>query len=85
MRNPSQPNDAIQIITKYELFLKGEKQEDVSNGGQARGLRKKIKESQWFFNHAGLSRLNIYLKIRLCKFLIKFPVLKNASLWSVTC
>lgn len=46
VRNPSQPNDAIRIITKYELFLKGEKQEDVSNGGQARGLRKKIKESQ---------------------------------------
>ena len=46
VRNASQPNDAIRIITKYELLLKGEKQEDVSNGGQAKGLRKKFKESQ---------------------------------------
>ena len=38
VRNASQPNDAIRIITKYELLLKGEKQEDVSNGGQARGF-----------------------------------------------
>ena len=40
-------------------------------------LLKTFKESEKFFNHVGLSKSNIYFKIRLCKFLTKFLVLSK--------
>ena len=54
--------------------------EDVWNGGKAKRLLKKCKESEKF----SIRRLNIYFKIKLFKFLTKFPILKNSSLLSVT-
>ena len=40
----------------------------------------KLKEEDDFFNCVGLSRFNIYFKVRLQKFLCKFSVLKNSTL-----
>ena len=45
-------------------------------------LLKKFKEEDDFFDCVGLSRSNIYFKIRLYKFLCKLPVLKNSTLTS---
>ena len=81
----NQPNEAIQIINKYKLLLKGENKKMVGMvGKQGDNYLKYFKESNEFFNHAGLDRRNIYCKTRLCKFLTKFIVLKNSSLSSVT-
>ena len=43
-------------------------------------LPKTVKEGEEFFNHVDLTKLNIYFKIRLYKFLTKFPALENSSL-----
>ena len=81
----NQPNEAIRIIKKYKLLLKGENKKMVGMvGKQGDNYLKYFKESNEFFSHAGLDRRNIYFKTRLCKFLTKFIVLKNSSLSSVT-
>ena len=78
----NQRNEAIRIIKKYKLLLKGENKKMVGMvGKQGDNYLKYFKESNEFFNHAGL---DIYFKTRLCKFLTKFIVLKNSSLSSVT-
>ena len=67
-------------LLKNRTSFKRREQEDGWNGGQENRLRKKIKESEEFFNHVGLSRFNIYFKIRLCKFLNTFLVLSKGGL-----
>lgn len=67
-------------LLKNRTSFKRREQEDGWNGGQGNRLRKKIKESEEFFNHVGLSRFNIYFKIRLCKFLNTFLVLSKGGL-----
>ena len=66
--------------SKCKVLLKKEIMEDVWNGGKAKRLLKKCKESEKF----SIRRLNIYFKSKLFKFLTKFPILKNSSLLSVT-
>lgn len=52
--------------------------------GEPRDYLKKFKESEESFNDVGLSRFNIYFKIRSYKFLTKFLVFRNSFLSSVT-
>ena len=47
--------------------------------GKQGELLKRLKEEDELFDCVGLSRSNIYFKIRLYKFLCKFPVLKKSS------
>lgn len=77
VRNAKQPIKTTQIIKKCELPLKQKKQENNWYSRQACRNLKKFKESTEFFNYVKLSRSNIYFKIRLYKFLTKFPVLTN--------
>ena len=56
----NQPNEAIQIINKYKLHLKGENKKMVGMvGKQGDYYLKYFKESNEFFNHAGLNKRNI--------------------------
>ena len=48
--------------------------------GKQGELLKRLKEEDELFDCVGLSRSNIYFKIRLYKFLCKFPVLKKSTL-----
>ena len=48
--------------------------------GKKGELLKIFEEEDEFFNNVGLNRSNIYFKMRLFKFLCKFPVLKNSTL-----
>ena len=48
--------------------------------GKQGELLKRFKEGDKFFDCVGLSQSNISLKIRLHKFIFKFPVLKNSTL-----
>ena len=45
-------------------------------------LLKRLKDSDEFFDGVGFSRSNVYFKIRLYKFLCKFPGLRNSTLTS---
>ena len=61
-------------------LLKGASKKIINIVGKQGELLKRFKEEYEFFNKVGLSRSNIYIKIRLFKFLCKFPVLKNSTL-----
>ena len=58
------------------------KQKDHKYSQKQGELLKKFKEEDDFFDCVGLSRSNIYFKIRLYKFLCKLPGLKNSTLTS---
>ena len=50
--------------------------------GKQGELFKKFKESDQFFSRVGPRRYNIYVKIRLQKFVCKFTILKKSTLTS---
>ena len=75
VKKTKESKEATSIITKKEL-LKGENRKIVNILGKQGDLLKKFKESEEFFSGVGLSQSNIYFKIRLHKFLYKFPKLK---------
>ena len=72
--------EGILLVKKYENFLKGANKKIINIVGKQGELLKRFKEEDEFFNSVGLSRSNIYFKIRLFKFLCKFPVLKRSTL-----
>ena len=67
----------ISLAQKYENFLKGANKKIINIVGNQGELLKKFKEEDKFFDCVGLSR---YFKMRLFKFLCKFPMLKNSIL-----
>ena len=67
-------------MQKYENLLKGTNKKIINIIGKQGELLKRFKEKDEFFNSVGLSKSNIYFKMRLFKFLCKFPVLKNSTL-----
>ena len=79
VKKTKESKEATSIITKKEL-LKGENRKIVNILGKQGDLLKKFKESEEFFSGVGLSQSNIYFKIRLHKFLYKFPKLKKSTL-----
>ena len=60
--------------------MKGANKKIINIVGKQGELLKRFKEVDEFFDCVGLSRSNIYFKIRLFKFLCEFPVLKNSTL-----
>ena len=79
VKNAKEPKYAKFLDKKYEDFLKRENRNIISMVGKQGELLKKFKKSGEFSSRVGLSRSNIYFKIRLYKFLCKFPKLKNSS------
>ena len=77
-RNVKEAKEAILIIKKYERLLKEQHREIINILG-------KFRERDEVFSRVGLSRSSIYFKIRLHKFLCKFPVLKQLTLTSSYC
>ena len=60
--------------------MKGANKKIINIIGKQGEILKKFKEEDEFFNCVGLSRFIIYFKIRLHKFLWKFPVLRMSTL-----
>ena len=82
VKNAKKPKDGIFSLRRYEQLLKGANRKINYRVGKQGTLLKRFKEEDEFFDYVGLSRSNIYFKIRLYKFLSKFPVLKNSTLTS---
>ena len=80
VKKTKESKEATSIIKKYEELLKGENRKIVNIAEKQGDLLKKFKESEEFFSGVGLSQSNIYFKIRLHKFLYKFPKLKKSTL-----
>ena len=78
VKNWKSLNEGISLVQKYENLLKCTNKKIINIVGKQGELLKRFKEEDEFFNNVGLSsRSNIYFKMRLFKFLYKFPVLKN--------
>ena len=80
VKNVKSLNERISLVQKYKNLLKGANKKIINIVGKQGELLKRFKEEDEFFNSVGLSKLNIYFKMRLFKFLCKFPVLKNSTL-----
>ena len=79
VKNMKSLNEGISLVQKYENLLKGANKKITNIIGKQGELLKRFEEEDYFFNCVGLSRSNIYFKMRLFNFLWKFPVLKNST------
>ena len=75
LKKAKEAKEGISLIKKYENLAK-----IINIVGKQGELFKRFKEEDEFFDCVDLSRSKIYFKIRLFKFLCKFPVLKNSTL-----
>ena len=80
VKNAKELKDGIALVNKYENLLKGVNKRSINTVRKQGQILKTFKEEDDFVNCVDLSRSNIYFKIRLHKFLCKFPVLKNSTL-----
>ena len=80
VKNAKSLNKGISLVQKYENILKGANKKIINIVRKQGELLKRFKEEDEFFDCVGLSRSNIYFKMRLFKFLCKFPVLKYSTL-----
>ena len=82
VKNSRDLKDGMSLVKKYEDLLKSGIKKIINIVGKQGELLKRFKDSDEFFDGVGLSRSNIYFKIRLYKFLCKFPALRNSTLTS---
>ena len=82
VKNAKDLKDGISLVKKYEDLLKSSNKKIINIVAKQDELLKRFKDSDEFFDGVGLSRSNIYFKIRLYKFLCKFPALRNSTLTS---
>ena len=80
VKNLKSLNEGISFVQKYENLLKGANKKIINILGNRGKLLKRFKEEGEFFDCIGLSRSNTYFKMRLFKFLCKFPMSKNSTL-----
>ena len=80
VKNAKELKDGIALVNKYENLLKGVNKRSINTVRKQGQILKTFKEEDDFVNCVDLSRSNIYFKIRLHKFLWKFPVLKKSIL-----
>ena len=80
VKNAKDLKDAISLVKKHEDLLKSSNKRIIDIVAKQGELLKRFNDSDEFFDGVGLSRSNIYFKIRLYKFLRKFPALRNATL-----
>lgn len=75
------PKEAIRMINKhYEQMIKTQNKKVINIFRRHGQLLKKFKDNKNLFKRTCQSKSTIYFKIRLNKFLKKFPVLKNLTL-----
>ena len=79
VKNAKNLKDGISLVKKYEDLLKSSNKKIINIVAKQGELAKRFKDSDEFFDDVGLSRSNIYFKIRLYKFLCKFPALRNST------
>ena len=82
VKNAKDLKDAISLVKKHEDLLKSSNKRIIDIVAKRGELLKRFNDSDEFFDGVGLSQSNIYFKIRLYKFLRKFPALRNATLTS---
>ena len=75
VKNTKEVKEGISLVKKYENLLKRANKKIINIVGKQGELLEIFKEEDEFFDCVGLSRSNIYFKIRLFKCLCKFPVL----------
>ena len=80
VKNAKSLNQGISLVQKHKNLLKGANKKIINIVGRHGELLKRLKEEDEFFNKIRLSRSNIYFKMRLFKFLSKFPMLENSTL-----
>ena len=80
VKNAKSLNEGISLVQKYENLLKGANEKIINIVGKQGKILKRFKEEDEFCDCVGLNRSNICFKMRLFKFLCKFPVLKNSTL-----
>ena len=64
VKNAKDLKDGIALVKKYEDLLKWANKKIINIVGKQGELLKKFKEDDNFFNYVGLSKSNIYFKIR---------------------
>ena len=74
------PKEAIRMIKHYEQMVKTQNKKVINIFGRQGQLLKKFKDNKNLFKTTCQSKSTIYFKIRLNKFLKKFPVLKKLTL-----
>lgn len=74
------PKEAIRMIKQYEQMIKTQNKKVINIFGRQGQLLKKFKDNKNLFKTTCQSKSTIYFKIRLNKFLKKFPVLKKLTL-----
>ena len=79
-KNAKDLKDCIVSVKKYEDLLKSSDKKIINIVAKQGELLKSFKDSDEFFDSVDQSRSNIYFKIRLYKFLCKFPALRNSTL-----
>ena len=67
VKNVKEPKDGVSLVKKYEIFLKGANRKIINIVRKQVELLKRFKDSDKFFSRVGLSRSNVYFKIRLYK------------------
>ena len=78
VRNDKNPKEVDANIKRVSGEILNGKNEKIISVAKKQGkLLKWFKQADDFFDGVHLSWSNIYFKIYLCKFLTKFPVLKN--------
>ena len=82
VRIAKEPLDGTDLVKKYEGLLRGTSKKIINIIGKQGELLKRFRDKDEFFDRVGLSRLNIYFKISLYKFLNKSQLLKNSTLTS---
>ena len=82
VKNAKELKDGVHLIKKYENLLKGANKKVIDIVRKQGKLLERFKEEDELFDCVGLRRSDIYFKIRLYKFLCKFPVLKTLTLTS---
>ena len=80
VKNAKDLKDSISLVKKYEDLLRNSNKKITNIVAKQGKMLKRFKDSDEFFDGIGLSRSNIYFKIRLYKFLCKFPALRNSTL-----
>ena len=72
VENAKNPKYGISLVKKYEHLLKGANKKMINIVGKQGELLKRFKEEDKFFDCVGLSRSNIYFRIRLYNFYANF-------------
>ena len=65
VKNAKKLKDGIYLVKKYENFLKGRNKKIRNIVGEQGELLKRFSNNKEFFHCLGLSRSNVYFKIKL--------------------